>query len=86
MNQACEFSEFYQISGILPQAKYLKSGKSLTFIETIFLLFIQFQVIWAVLTLIFYSSDAGDGMFWLWGSIPCLLMPWLLKSPEHQQA
>ena len=77
MNQACEFSEFYQISGILPQAKYLKSGKSLTFIET---------VIWAVLTLIFNSSDAGDGMFWLWGSIPCLLMPWLLKSPEHQQA
>ena len=22
----------------------------------------------------------------LWGSIPCLLMPWLLKSPERQQA
>ena len=21
-----------------------------------------------------------------WGSIPCLLMPWLLKSPGHQQA
>ena len=23
--------------------------------------------------------DAGDGVFWLWGSIPCLLMHWLLK-------
>ena len=22
----------------------------------------------------------------LWGSIPCLLIPWLLKSPRHQQA
>ena len=32
------------------------------------------------------SSDAGDGILWLWGPIPCLLMPWLLKSPEHQQA
>ena len=32
------------------------------------------------------SSDTGDGIFWLWGSIPCLQMPWLLKSPEHQQA
>ena len=32
------------------------------------------------------SSDAGEEIFWLWGSIPCLLMPWLLKSPEHQQA
>ena len=32
------------------------------------------------------SSDAGDGIFRLWWvSIPCLLMPWLLKSPEHQQ-
>ena len=30
--------------------------------------------------------DAGDGLFWLWRSIPCLLMLWLLKSPEHQQA
>ena len=32
------------------------------------------------------SSDAKDGIFWLWGTIPCLLMPWLLKLPEHQQA
>ena len=32
------------------------------------------------------SSDAGDGTFWLCGSIPCLMMPWLLKSPKHQQA
>ena len=31
------------------------------------------------------SLDAGDGTFQLWVSIPCLLMPWLLKSPEHQQ-
>ena len=31
------------------------------------------------------SSDAVDGIFRLWESIPCLLMPWLLKSPEHQQ-
>ena len=32
------------------------------------------------------SFDAGDRLFQLWGSIPCLLMHWLLKSPEHQQA
>ena len=31
-------------------------------------------------------SDAGDGILRLWGSIPCLLLLWLLKSPEHQQA
>ena len=30
------------------------------------------------------SSDAGDGIFQLWGSIPCLLMPWILKTPGHQ--
>ena len=34
----------------------------------------------------FNSSDAGDGIFQLWGPISCLLMPWLLKSPWHQQA
>ena len=34
----------------------------------------------------FNSLDAGDGIFRLWESIPCLLMPWLLTSPEHQQA
>ena len=28
---------------------------------------------------------AGDGIFWLWESIPCLLMTWILTSPEHQQ-
>ena len=33
----------------------------------------------------FNSSDAGDGIFRLWVSLPCLLMPWLLKSPGHQQ-
>ena len=32
------------------------------------------------------SSDAGDGIFCLCGTIPCLLMHWLLQSPEHQQA
>ena len=32
------------------------------------------------------SSDAGDGIFRLCGSIPCLLMHWLLKSPVHNQA
>ena len=32
------------------------------------------------------SSDAEDGTFWLWGSIPCLLKLWLLKSTKHQQA
>ena len=31
------------------------------------------------------SSDAGDGILRPWGSLPCLLMLWLLKSPEHQQ-
>ena len=31
-------------------------------------------------------SDGGGGIFRLLGSIPCLLMPWLLKSPGHQQA
>ena len=34
----------------------------------------------------FNSSDAGDKIFRLWESIPCLLMHWLLKSPVHQQA
>ena len=32
------------------------------------------------------SSDAGEGIFRLIGSISSLLMPWLLKSPRHQQA
>ena len=32
------------------------------------------------------SSDAGDGIFRLWRSIPYLLMHWPLKSPVHQQA
>ena len=32
------------------------------------------------------SSGAGDGIFRLWWSIPCLLVPWWLKSPGHQQA
>ena len=34
----------------------------------------------------FNSSDAGDRIFQVVWSIPCLLMPWLLKSSEHQQA
>ena len=38
------------------------------------------------LYLLFNPSDAGDGIIRLWGSVPYLLMPWLLKSPEHQQA
>ena len=32
------------------------------------------------------SSDAEDGIFQHWGSIPCLLMHWLLKSSVYQQA
>ena len=32
------------------------------------------------------SSDAGDKILQLWGSVSCLLLFWLLKSPEHQQA
>ena len=32
------------------------------------------------------SYDAGDEIFRLWESIPCLLMFWLLTSAEHQQA
>ena len=32
------------------------------------------------------SYDARDRIFQLIWSIPCLLMPWLLKSPGHQQA
>ena len=39
---------------------------------------------WRLLQII--SSDPGDWIFWLWKSIPCLLMPWLPKLPEHQQA
>ena len=31
------------------------------------------------------SSDNWGAIFQLWGTIPCLLMLWLLKSPEHQQ-
>ena len=29
------------------------------------------------------SSDAGDGIFWLWGSILCLLMPWHQGISRH---
>ena len=34
------------------------------------------------------TSDAGNRIFQLWavGSIPCLLIRWLLKSPGHQRA
>ena len=32
------------------------------------------------------SFDASDGIFWLWASVSCLLMPWFPKSPDHQQA
>ena len=32
------------------------------------------------------SSDAGDQIFRIWGSISGQLMLWLLKSPVHQQA
>ena len=28
----------------------------------------------------------GDEIFWLWGLTPCLLMPWPLEVPGHQQA
>ena len=31
------------------------------------------------------SPDGGDGIFQLLKSIPCLLMPWVLKSPGHQK-
>ena len=31
------------------------------------------------------SSDAREGIFQLIWSMPCLLMPWLLKLPGHQQ-
>ena len=34
----------------------------------------------------FNSSDAGDGIFRFGASIPCLLIPWLLKFSKHQQA
>ena len=37
------------------------------------------------LVFILNPSDAEDGILWLWVSIPCLLMHWLLKSPAHQQ-
>ena len=33
-----------------------------------------------------HSFDAEDGIYRLIGSILCLLMPWLLKLPGHQQA
>ena len=32
------------------------------------------------------SFDAAGGISWFCRSIPCLLMHWLLKSPEYQQA
>ena len=42
--------------------------------------------IWNDIIQLLTLSDAGDGVFCLWGSTPCLLMLWLLKSPQHQQA
>ena len=35
-----------------------------------------------ILTLLLLEMEYSG----FWGSISCLLMPWLLKSPEHQQA
>ena len=32
------------------------------------------------------SSEAGNGIFWLWRTVPCLLMHCFIKSPLHQQA
>ena len=36
--------------------------------------------------LVFKYADAADRIFRLWDSILCMLMHWLLKSLEHQQA
>ena len=36
--------------------------------------------------LLLNSSDTREEIFHLIWSVPCLLMPWLQKSPEHQQA
>ena len=38
------------------------------------------------LRLITTNRSPTDGIFRIWLSISCLLMPWFLKSPEHQQA
>ena len=38
-----------------------------------------------IVLLMLNSSDVGNWI-WLWGSIPCLPMPWLLNSAEHWQA
>ena len=37
------------------------------------------------LMLNYSHKDAGERIFRLWGSMPCLLMLWLLKSPDYQQ-
>ena len=47
------------------------------------------EVLWVIQTSQSFSinsSDAGEGIFRLIGSISSLLMPWLLKFPRHQQA
>ena len=41
---------------------------------------------WCLASYFVIYSDVGDGIFRHWGSITCLLMPWLLKSPNFQQA
>ena len=38
---------------------------------------------WCCRRVFWVNTGAVD---WYFGSIPCLLMPWLLKSPDHQQA
>ena len=44
------------------------------------------HITWRKLTGFNNSSDAGNGIFQLLRSIPCLLMYWLLKAPVHQEA
>ena len=42
------------------------------------------QDIFSIQLVLLMTDGIDAGIFWLWGSIPCLRMPWLLKSPEHQ--
>ena len=67
---------------------FTSKGAHFTFTQ-VFTFFFYFTVIFSQITENFLhitwqiyvplsSSYAADGIFWLWGSIPRLLMPWLL--------
>ena len=57
---------------------------SLSDVMIIFCTYCRLRILCHILITVCFN--VGDKIFWFWRLIPCLLMHWLLKSPEHQQA